>query len=73
MVRVVAASFVSALVAYLLVRITITNQTDLSALRLGLAIGIFAATFSLISWVGKSASHIGSLGSPGVSATQISN
>jgi amino acid transporter len=48
MVRVVAASFVSALVAYLLVRLTITNQTDLSALRLGLAIGIFAATFSLI-------------------------
>jgi len=39
---------VSALVAYLLVRLTITNQTDLSALRLGLAIGIFAATFSLI-------------------------
>jgi amino acid transporter len=48
MVRVVAASFVSALVAYVLVRLTITNQTDLSALRLGLAIGIFAATFSLI-------------------------
>ena len=48
MVRVVAASFVSALVAYLLVRLTITNQTDLSALRLGLAIGIFAATFSVI-------------------------
>ena len=48
MVRVVAASFVSALVAYVLVRLTITNQTDLSALRLGLAIGIFAATFSVI-------------------------
>jgi uncharacterized oligopeptide transporter (OPT) family protein len=48
MVRVVTASFVSALVAYVLVRLTITNQTDLSALRLGLAIGIFASSFSLI-------------------------
>jgi putative peptidoglycan lipid II flippase len=48
MVRVVAASLVSALVAYALVRLTITNQVDLSALRLGLAIGVFAGSFSLL-------------------------
>jgi putative peptidoglycan lipid II flippase len=48
MVRVVAASLFSALVAYALVRLTITNQTGLSALRLGLAIGIFAGSFSLL-------------------------
>lgn len=47
-VRVVSASFVSALIAYTLVRLTITNQSDLSALRIGLAIGIFAGSFSVI-------------------------
>jgi putative peptidoglycan lipid II flippase len=47
-VRVTAASVVSALVSYLLVRFTITNQTDLSALRIGAAIGIFAGSFSLM-------------------------
>ena len=48
MVRVVAASLVSALVAYALVRFTVTNQAGLTSLRLGLAIGIFAGSFSLI-------------------------
>jgi len=47
-VRAVAASLVSALVAYALVRLTIVNQPGLPALRLGLAIGIFAGSFSLI-------------------------
>jgi amino acid transporter len=47
-VRVVSSSLLSALVAYVLVRLTITNQTELSALRLGLAIGVFATSFSLI-------------------------
>jgi hypothetical protein len=47
-VRVTTASLISALLAYLLVRLTITNEVGLSALRLGLAIGIFAGTFSLI-------------------------
>jgi putative peptidoglycan lipid II flippase len=47
-VRVATASVVSALVSYLLVRFTITNQTDLSALRIGAAIGIFAGSFSLM-------------------------
>jgi hypothetical protein len=47
-VRVVAASIVSALLSYTLVRLTITSQDGLSALRLGLAIGIFATAFSLI-------------------------
>jgi amino acid transporter len=31
-----------------LVRLTITNEPGLSALRLGLAIGIFAGSFSLL-------------------------
>jgi hypothetical protein len=44
----VSSSLLSALVAYVLVRLTITNQTELSALRLGLAIGVFATSFSLI-------------------------
>ena len=48
MVRVVSSSLLSALVAYVLVRLTVTNQTELSALRLGLAIGVFATSFSLI-------------------------
>ena len=47
-VRVTAASIFAAFVAYLLVRLTITNQSDLSALRVGLAIGIFTISFSLI-------------------------
>ena len=48
MVRVVTASLVSGIAAYALVRLTITNQPDLSAMRLGLAIGIFAGSFSLV-------------------------
>ena len=48
MVRVLTASLVSALVAYTLVRLTITNEPGLSALRLGLAIGIFASSFLLL-------------------------
>jgi len=47
-VRVTSASIFAAFVAYLLVRLTITNQSDLSALRVGLAIGIFTISFSLI-------------------------
>jgi putative peptidoglycan lipid II flippase len=47
-VRVTAASVLAAVVSYLLVRVTITNQTDMSALRVGLAIGIFTVSFSLI-------------------------
>jgi len=47
-VRVTAASIFAAFVAYLLVRLTITNQSDLSALRVELAIGIFTISFSLI-------------------------
>jgi putative peptidoglycan lipid II flippase len=48
LVRVVTASIVSAIASYALVRLTITNQSELSALRIGLAIGIFATSFSLI-------------------------
>ena len=48
LVRVTAASVVAALFAYLLVRLTITNQSELSALRIGLAIGIFAGAFSIM-------------------------
>ena len=47
LVRVTAASFASALLAYVIVRLTITNQSELSALRIGLAIGIFAGVFSI--------------------------
>jgi putative peptidoglycan lipid II flippase len=47
-VRVTAASVLAAAVSYLLVRVTITNQADMSALRVGLAIGIFTVSFSLI-------------------------
>lgn len=47
-VRVTAASILAALVSYLLVRVTITNQSDLSALRVAAAIGIFSVLFSLI-------------------------
>jgi putative peptidoglycan lipid II flippase len=46
-VRVVAASIVSGLLAYVVVSLTITNQTELSALRLGAAIAIFASTFAI--------------------------
>ena len=47
-VRVAAASILAAFVAYLLVRVTITNQSDLSALRVASAIGTFTVSFSLI-------------------------
>jgi putative peptidoglycan lipid II flippase len=47
-VRVSAASILAAFVSYLLVRVTITNQSDLSALRVAGAIGIFSVSFSLI-------------------------
>lgn len=47
-VRVTFASLVSALLAYTLVRLTITDQMGMSALRLGLAIGVFAGSFSLL-------------------------
>lgn len=48
MVRVGAASVVAAFVSYLLVRVTVTNQSDLSALRVAAAIGLFTVLFSLI-------------------------
>lgn len=47
-VRVTAASIFAAFVSYILVRFTITNQSELSALRVGLAIGLFTISFSLI-------------------------
>jgi amino acid transporter len=47
MVRVVAASTFSALLAYVVVSLAVTNQTELSALRLGGAIVMFAGVFSL--------------------------
>jgi putative peptidoglycan lipid II flippase len=47
MVRVVAASTFSALLAYVVVSLAVTNQTELSALRLGGAIVMFAVVFSL--------------------------
>ena len=47
LIRVTATSFVSALLAYVIVRLTITNQSEMSALRIGLAIGIFAGVFSI--------------------------
>ena len=46
-VRVVAASTSSALVAYALVMLVIRNQAELSALELALAITVFAGSFSL--------------------------
>ena len=46
-VRVVVASIVSALLAYAVVSLTVTNQAELSALLLGGAITIFAGIFSL--------------------------
>jgi putative peptidoglycan lipid II flippase len=48
LVRVIVASVISAMASYLLVRLAVTNQTELSALRIGTAIGIFAGSFSLI-------------------------
>jgi putative peptidoglycan lipid II flippase len=48
LVRVVVASTVAGIVSYALVRLSITNQPDLTALRLGLAISIFAGSFALI-------------------------
>jgi putative peptidoglycan lipid II flippase len=48
MVRVSAASVVAALLSYFLVRVTITYQPDLSALRVAAAIGVFTVLFSLI-------------------------
>lgn len=48
MIRVSAASVVAALLSYLLVRVTVTNQSDLSALRVAAAIGVFMVIFSLL-------------------------
>jgi putative peptidoglycan lipid II flippase len=48
MIRVSAASVVAALLSYLLVRVTVTNQSDLSALRIAAAIGVFMVIFSLL-------------------------
>jgi putative peptidoglycan lipid II flippase len=48
LVRVVVASTIAATVSYALVRLSITNQPDLTALQLGLAISIFAGSFALI-------------------------
>ena len=47
-VRVTAASILSALVPFLLVRITITNQSEMSAMRDGIAIVIFVGPFSIL-------------------------
>jgi len=46
-IRVTAASILAALFSYTLVRVMITNQSDMSALRTGFAIGIFTSVFSL--------------------------
>ena len=46
-VRVSAASVVGALLSYFLVRVTITNQPDLSTLHVAAAIGVFTVLFSL--------------------------
>lgn len=48
MIRVSAASVVAALLSYLLVRVTVTNQSDLSVLRVAAAIGVFMVIFSLL-------------------------
>jgi putative peptidoglycan lipid II flippase len=48
MVRVSAASVVAALLSYLLVRVTVTNQSDPSAIRIAAAIGVFTVLFSLL-------------------------
>jgi putative peptidoglycan lipid II flippase len=44
-IRVSVAGFLAATVSYLLVRLTIVNEPGISALRLGLAIASFAASF----------------------------
>ena len=46
-IRVTAASVLAALFSYTLVRVMIANQSDMSALRTGFAIGIFTSVFSL--------------------------
>lgn len=48
MVRVVVASTFAAAGSYALVRLSITNRDELTALRLGLAISVFASSFALI-------------------------
>lgn len=45
LIRVSVAGFLAATVSYLLVRLAIVNQPGISALRLGLAIASFAASF----------------------------
>jgi putative peptidoglycan lipid II flippase len=47
-IRVLLASTIAGLVAYLLVRLTITSQLEISALHLGAAIALFATCFSLL-------------------------
>ena len=46
-VRVLVASSIAGVVSYLLVRLAITNQPEVSALRLGAAISLYATSFSL--------------------------
>lgn len=48
LVRVVTASAVAGVASFALVRLLITNQADLSALRLGLAICVFAGSFAVL-------------------------
>jgi len=47
LIRVSVAGLLAATVSYLLVRLTIVNEPGVSALRLGLAIASFAASFSV--------------------------
>ena len=47
-IRVLLASTIAGLIAYLLVRMTVTSQLEISALRLGSAIALFATIFSLL-------------------------
>lgn len=46
-VRVLVASSIAGVVSYVLVRLAITNQPEVSALRLGAAISLYATSFSL--------------------------
>lgn len=48
MVRAIAASLLAALLSYSLVRLAITNQSNMSSARIGFAIVIFTISFSLI-------------------------
>jgi hypothetical protein len=48
MVKAITASFVAAVLSYSLVRLAITNQSDLSSARIGFAIVIFTISFSLV-------------------------